>query len=353
MEQQDRFLRACRKEAVDRIPVWFMRQAGRYQPEYRKIREKYSLMEICEIPEVCAQVTLLPVQQLGVDAAILFSDIMIPLKAMGCQVEIKGGYGPVIAQPIRQPEDLHALHPLEPERDLPQTLETIRILRRELKVPLIGFVGAPFTLASYLVEGGPSKHYLRTKSMMYSAPQLWEQLMQTLGDMVITYARAQVQAGAQALQLFDSWVGSLSPQDFRQYVLPTMKRITEALQDLPVPLIYFGVNTAELLPLWKELNVSVIGVDWRIPLAEARKRVGERYALQGNLDPALLFAPWEVLQKRAEEILEEGMEQPGFIFNLGHGVFPEVRVETLQRLTEFVHTYSFGRLQGMGKDDRA
>lgn len=345
MEYNDRFLRACKKEPVDQIPVWYMRQAGRYQPEYRKIREKYSLMEICEIPDVCAEVTLLPVQQLGVDAAILFSDIMIPIKAMGCHVEIKGGYGPVIEHPIRDLSSLKALRPLEPEQDLPKTMETIRILRQELKVPLIGFTGAPFTLASYLVEGGPSKHYLNTKNMMYSSPELWNALMDILGDMVITYAKAQVEAGAQAVQMFDSWVGSLSTQDFRQYVFPTMKRIAHELAPLEAPIIYFGVNTAELLPLWRELPVDVIGVDWRISVSEARKRVGDDFAIQGNLDPALLSAPWDVIERRAREILDQGMEKPGFIFNLGHGVYPSVKVETLQRLTEFVHTYSSSRLK--------
>jgi uroporphyrinogen decarboxylase len=349
LERNERFLYACNRAPVDQIPVWYMRQAGRYQPEYRKIREKYSLMEICEIPDVCAEVTLLPVQQLGVDAAILFSDIMIPIKAMGCQVDIKGGYGPVIEHPIRQMSDLQKLRRVEPEEDLPKTLETIRILRRELKVPLIGFTGAPFTLASYLVEGGPSRNYLKTKSMMFSSPELWKALMDRLADMVITYARAQVEAGAEAVQMFDSWVGSLSPQDYRRYVFPTMKRIAEGLSDLHAPLIYFGVNTAELLPIWRELSVDVIGIDWRISIPEARNRVGSSFAIQGNLDPAILLAPWEVIEERAKEILDQGMEKPGFIFNLGHGVFPEVRVETLQRLTEFVHTYSSNRLKETGR----
>jgi uroporphyrinogen decarboxylase len=349
LERNERFLQACKREQVDQVPVWYMRQAGRYQPEYRKIREKYSLMEICEIPEICAEVTLLPVRQLGVDAAILFSDIMIPIKAMGCQVEIRGGYGPVIEHPIRQLTDVQALRPLEPEADLPRTLETIRILRRELKVPLIGFTGAPFTLASYLIEGGPSRNYLKTKSLMFSAPDVWNALMDRLADMVIAYARAQVAAGAQAVQLFDSWVGSLSPQDYRTYVLPTMKRIVEGLGDLQAPLIYFGVNTAELLPLWRELPVHVIGVDWRISIQEARHRVGPSFAIQGNLDPALLLAPWEVIEERVREILDQGMKTPGYIFNLGHGVFPEVRVDTLQRLTEFVHAYSSRRLKETGR----
>lgn len=344
MKFNDNFLRACRKQAVDHVPVWYMRQAGRYQSEYRKIREKYSLMEICEIPEVGAEVTLLPVQQLNVDAAILFSDIMIPVKAMGIDVDIKGGYGPVIANPIKTVRDVHELHDLEPEADLPNTLETVRILRRELKVPLIGFSGAPFTLASYMIEGGPSRNYYKTKQMMYSAPEVWDALMDKLGKMVVTYLKAQVTAGAQVIQVFDSWIGSLSPGDYRQYVLPTMRRIFEGLQDAAVPTIYFGINTGELFNVWKELPINVIGVDWRVPLDVARQRVGASFALQGNLDPAKLLAPWDVIEQSAQEIIDLGMAQPGYIFNLGHGVFPEVQMETLQKLTEFVHRYSSAKI---------
>lgn len=344
MTFNDNFLRACRKQAVDHVPVWYMRQAGRYQPEYRKIREKYSLMEICELPEVGAEVTLLPVQQLNVDAAILFSDIMIPVKAMGIDVDIKGGYGPVIANPIKSVHDVRQLRDLEPETDLPNTMETIRILRRELKVPLIGFSGAPFTLASYMIEGGPSRNYYKTKQMMYSAPEVWGTLMDKLGSMVVSYLKSQVAAGAQAVQVFDSWIGSLSPADYRQYVFPTMQKIFAGLRDIGVPTIYFGINTGELLTVWKELPVDVIGVDWRVPLDAARKRVGSEFVLQGNLDPAKLLAPWEVIEQNAKEIIDLGMEQPGYIFNLGHGLFPEVQVETLQKLTEFVHRYSSAKI---------
>nr|WP_026174117.1 uroporphyrinogen decarboxylase [Effusibacillus pohliae] len=341
----DTFLRACRKERVEHVPVWYMRQAGRYQPEYRKIREKYSLMEICEIPEVCAEVTLLPVRQLNTDAAILFSDIMIPVKAMGMEVDIKGGYGPVIANPIKQAADVERLRDLDPEADLPNTMEAIRILHRELNVPLIGFAGAPFTLASYMIEGGPSKNYHKTKQMMYAAPEVWNALMDKLGNMIVTYMKAQVAAGAQAVQIFDSWIGSLSPSDYRQYVFPTMRRIFENLQGIGAPMIYFGINTGELLPVWKELAVDVIGVDWRVPLDAARARVGTKFALQGNLDPAVLLAPWPVIEQKAREILDLGMVEPGYIFNLGHGIFPEVKVETLKRLTEFIHRYSSAKLQ--------
>ncbi|TCS74643.1 uroporphyrinogen decarboxylase [Effusibacillus lacus] len=330
---------------MEHIPVWYMRQAGRYQPEYRKVREKYSLMEICEIPDVCAEVTILPVKQLNTDAAILFSDIMIPVKAMGVDVDIKGGYGPVIANPIKEMADVTRLRELDPEGDLPKTMETIRILKRELEVPLIGFAGAPFTLASYMIEGGPSKNYYKTKQMMYSAPEVWNALMDKLGDMIITYMKGQVAAGAQAVQIFDSWIGSLSPSDYRQYVFPTMKRIFEALKEIDAPTIYFGINTGELLTVWKELPVSVIGVDWRVPLDSARERVGTGFALQGNLDPALLLAPWPVIEQKAKEILDMGMAHPGYIFNLGHGIFPEVQGETLRKLTEFVHQYSVSKLK--------
>ncbi|GAX88514.1 uroporphyrinogen decarboxylase [Effusibacillus lacus] len=345
MAFNDTFLRACRKQPVEHIPVWYMRQAGRYQPEYRKVREKYSLMEICEIPDVCAEVTILPVKQLNTDAAILFSDIMIPVKAMGVDVDIKGGYGPVIANPIKEMADVTRLRELDPEGDLPKTMETIRILKRELEVPLIGFAGAPFTLASYMIEGGPSKNYYKTKQMMYSAPEVWNALMDKLGDMIITYMKGQVAAGAQAVQIFDSWIGSLSPSDYRQYVFPTMKRIFEALKEIDAPTIYFGINTGELLTVWKELPVSVIGVDWRVPLDSARERVGTGFALQGNLDPALLLAPWPVIEQKAKEILDMGMAHPGYIFNLGHGIFPEVQGETLRKLTEFVHQYSVSKLK--------
>ncbi|PWI58540.1 uroporphyrinogen decarboxylase [Sulfoacidibacillus thermotolerans] len=346
MIENDLFLRACRREPVERIPVWYMRQAGRYQPDYREVRKKYSLIEICEHPEVCAQVTLSPVQQLGVDAAILFSDIMVPIGAMGLAFDIQKDHGPVIEQPLRQANDIERLKPIDPESDLPYVFETIKILTRELKVPLIGFSGAPFTLASYMIEGGPSRDYLRTKALMYGEPKLWYMLMDRLGDMVITYLRAQVQAGASAIQIFDSWVGSLAPDDYAEYVLPTMQRIFTQLSDLHVPRIYFGVTTGELLTTFVKTGADVFGVDWRVPIRSARARVGRNVAIQGNLDPAVLFAPWAEVQRRAEAIIDMGIEQPGFIFNLGHGVFPATSVEQLQRLTSFVHTYSERALRG-------
>lgn len=340
MTFNDTFLKACYKQEVDRVPVWYMRQAGRYQPEYREIREKYSLLEICKIPELCAEVTLLPVQQLGVDAAILFSDIMVPLGPMGAEYDIVENRGPVLESPFRTAEDVARLRPLSPEEDLPYVLETIRILAKELNVPLIGFTGAPFTLASYMIEGGPSRNYIRTKQFMYSQPDVWRSLMDKLADMIIVYLRAQVEAGAKAVQIFDSWVGALSPQDYLDYVSPTMRRIFSELKDLEAPKIYFGVGAGELLKHWKELDADVIGLDWRVSVADGRARVGERFAIQGNLDPGALLAPWPTLERKAKQIIDQGIEKPGFIFNLGHGIFPEVPGDMLKRLTDFIHEYS-------------
>ena len=339
MNSSNRFLQACNRQAVDKIPVWNMRQAGRYQPEYRKVREKYSLVEICEIPELCYEVSKLPVTQLGVDAAILFSDIMIPVGAMGLNFEIRENVGPIIENPIRSAADVNRLQVFDAQEKLPYVLETIRLLAKDLTVPLIGFAGAPFTLASYMIEGGPSKDYRNTKIMMWQNPELWFSLMDKLGDMVISYLKAQVHAGATALQLFDSWVGSLSTQDFREYVLPTMKRIFSALAETKVPLIYFGVHNGELLSMFAETGATVVGVDWHVPMQVARQRTGGAVALQGNLDPLMLFAPWPEIERRVTEILDAGSIEDGFIFNLGHGVLPGVQVETLQRLTAFVHDY--------------
>lgn len=344
MTFNDTFLRSIRKESVDHIPVWYMRQAGRYQPSYRKIKEKFSLEQITEQPELCAEVTLAPIEQLGVDAAILYSDIVTPIKPMGIDVEIKAGIGPVISNPVRTLADVNALRVPNAKEDLPFVIETIEILVRELKVPLITFAGAPFTLASYIIEGGPSRNYYKTKQMMYSAPDVWSALMDKLSDMILSYMKAHIEAGAQAIQIFDSWVGSLSQSDYRTYVLPTMKKIFTGLQELNVPKIYFGVGTGELLRIWSELPVDVIGVDWRVPLDQARERVGGKFSLQGNLDPAYLLAPEDVRFAEVARILDMGMAQPGFVFNLGHGVFPEADVDVLKRLTDFVHEYSARRL---------
>ncbi|MFC7441658.1 uroporphyrinogen decarboxylase [Laceyella putida] len=337
----DTFLRACRKEPTPYVPVWYMRQAGRYQPEYRKIREKYSFFEMNYIPEVCAEVTKLPVDQLGVDAAILFADIVTPLKPIGVEVEIRSGIGPVIDNPIRRVEDVRRLGELDPVSDIPYIMDAVRILTEQLHVPLIGFAGAPFTLASYLIEGGPSKNYHKTKAMMYTEPEAWALLMDKLGDMTITYLRAQIEAGAKAVQVFDSWVGAVSEADYRQFIFPTMHRIFTRLQETGVPLIYFGVGTGHLLRAFNELPVDVLGLDWRVTITQARTEYGVNKALQGNLEPALLLAPWETLERKAKQVLDEGMRQPGYIFNLGHGIFPQCSVETMQKLTEFVHRYTY------------
>jgi len=337
----DLFLRACRGETTERAPVWYMRQAGRYDPEYRKIKEKYSLLEICEQPELAAEVTLMPVKKLGVDAAILYSDIMNPVASIGIDFDIVKNVGPVIHNPVRTRADVEALRPIDVEGDLPHILETIRILDKELKVPLITFAGSPFTIASYLIEGRPSKSYILTKTMMYTEPDVWHALMNKLGDMVVAYVRAQFANGAKAVQLFDSWVGALSPRDFRTYVLPVIERIFRELSDIPHPKIYFpGVASGELLPLLGGVEADVIGLDWRVSIREGRRRLGERFAVQGNLDPYVLTAPQDVIEAQAAAILDEGMEAPGYVFNLGHGLFPEASLDKLKALTDFVHRYS-------------
>lgn len=341
MVYNDRFIRACLKQEVDRLPVWYMRQAGRYDPEYRKIKEKYSLLEICRQPELAAEVTMMPVRKLGVDAAILYSDIMNPVASIGVDFDIVPNIGPVIDSPIRSKEDIDNLKPIDVEGDLSHILKTIQILDRELHVPLITFAGAPFTIASYLIEGRPSRSYIRTKELMYREPALWHKLMDKLGDMVITYLRAHVQNGGKAFQLFDSWVGALAPKDFEQYVLPTITRIFAELQDLNVPKIYFpGVSSGELLPTLSNLQADVIGLDWRVSIPEGRRRTGGRFAVQGNLDPYVLTAPMDVIKQYAKEIIDEGIKEPGFVFNLGHGLFPEASLDKLRELTEYVHEYS-------------
>jgi uroporphyrinogen decarboxylase len=341
MTFNDRFLRACRKEPVDRVPVWYMRQAGRYDPDYRRIKEKYSLLDICRQPELAAEVTLMPVRKLGVDAAILYSDIMIPLESLGVKFDIVKNVGPVIAEPIRRDADLGRLKPFEPEQDLPYVLETIRLLVRELTVPLISFAGAPFTLASYLVEGRPTRSYRLTKAMMYAEPELWHRLMSVLADTAAAWMRVHVHAGARAVQLFDSWAGALAPHDYERYVLPHVRAVFAALADLDVPKIYFpGVGSGELLPLLRDLPADVIGLDWRVSIAEGRRRTGGRFAIQGNLDPYVLTAPLPVIREQAARLLDEGMREPGYIFNLGHGLFPEASLDKVRALTEFVHEYS-------------
>ncbi len=336
----DTLLRAARGQQVEHTPVWFMRQAGRSQPEYREIKKKYSLEEITHQPELCAYVTKLPVDNYNVDAAILYKDIVTPLPGMGVDVKIKAGIGPVISNPIRSVADVEKLQEFNPEEHVPFVLETIKILTKEqLTVPLIGFAGAPFTLASYMIEGGPSKSYNKTKAFMVSEPQAWFALMDKLADMIITDIKAQVQAGASAIQIFDSWVGALNVEDYRIYIKPIMTRIFSELRETGVPLITFGVGASHLANEWHDLPVDVVGLDWRLSIEEARQR-GITKTVQGNLDPSYLIGSWDEIEKRAKRIVEQGVAHPGHIFNLGHGVFPEVDPDVLKRLTDLVHTYS-------------
>lgn len=317
-----------------------MRQAGRYQPEYRKIREKYTLREICLQPELAAEVTLLPVAQLGVDAAILFSDIIIPIQAVGVPVVLEPNVGPVLDPPMRTLADLEKIRPLQPEEDVPYVLEAIRILRRELKVPLIGFAGGPFTIASYLIEGRATRKFLETKRCMFGASDFWHELMRRLTGVISTFLRAQVEAGAQAVQLFDSWVGCLSPRDYLEFAYPYSRAVLESVADLGVPRIHFGVGTGELLPLLREAGAEVVGVDWTVPLQTAWERVGSGTALQGNLEPHLLLGPPDLYLARTKEILEGVGGRPGHIFNLGHGVLPDTPVDALKRVVEAVHAFT-------------
>jgi uroporphyrinogen decarboxylase len=345
-KMNETFLKAARGEKTDYTPVWYMRQAGRSQPEYRELKEKYSLFEITHQPEICAFVTRLPVEQYDVDAAILYKDIMSPLPSIGVDVDIKTGIGPVIDNPIRSLSDVEKLGEIDPESDVPYVLDTIKLLTQEqLSVPLIGFAGAPFTLASYMIEGGPSKNYNKTKAFMYAEPKAWFTLMDKLADMTITYGRAQIKAGASAFQIFDSWVGALNVQDYRTFIKPTMEKIFTELKKENVPLIMFGVGASHLSMEWHDLPIDVVGLDWRLPIQEARGN-GISKTVMGNLDPAILLAPWEVIEEKAKAIIDQGIQEPGYIFNLGHGVFPEVKPETLKRLTAFIHEYSSQQLKG-------
>jgi len=340
MEMNDRFLRACRRKPVDVTPVWFMRQAGRYMPEYRLIREKYSLLEICYQPELAAQVTLQPVHTLGVDAAILFADILLPVIPLGLGLEFAKGEGPVIGKPVRTMEDVAVMGPVHAETDLGYVLDAIRILRGELNgIPLIGFCGAPFTVASYMIEGGSSREFLKTKMMMYSAPETWHALMEKLSGILSEYLVAQIRAGAQAVQMFDSWVGTLSPQDYENFVLPYSQRVLAAAQAQNVPVIHFGTNTNTLLPLMKRAGGDVIGLDWRIPLDDGWALLGDDVAVQGNLDPAILFAPLPEIKTRVHDILRRADGRPGHIFNLGHGILQHTAVENVKAVVDMVHEY--------------
>jgi uroporphyrinogen decarboxylase len=317
-----------------------MRQAGRSLPEYRRLREGISMLDSCTRPDLITEITMQPLRRYDVDAAILFSDIVVPLRAVGVDVDIKPGVGPVVAPPFREVSDVARLRPLEPD-DVPYITAAVRSLTGELAgKPLIGFAGGPFTLASYLIEGGPSRNHDRTKAMMYGDPGLWHALLGRLADIAIGFLRVQVAAGAAAVQLFDSWAGVVSPADYRAAVLPHTSRIFAALKESGVPRIHFGVGTGELLGLLREAGADVVGVDWRVPLDEAARRVPPGTALQGNLDPAILLAPWDVVQSRARDVLARGRAADGHIFNLGHGVLPETNPDTLARLTDLVHAAS-------------
>lgn len=338
----DRFLRACRREPVDRTPVWFMRQAGRYMAEYRAIRAKHTLVEICKQPELATEVTLQPVKALGVDAAILFADILLPLEPMGAPFEFAAGEGPVIHHPVRTAADVDALRSFDPEEGLGYVLQAIRLIRRELdgKTPLIGFAGAPFTLASYLVEGGKSSNYARTKRMMYREPALFHRFMHLLSEVVRRYLRAQVEAGAQVVQLFDSWVGALSPTDYVEFIQPHVRHILSDLEATGVPVIHFGTDTATLLELQRDAGGTVIGVDFRTPIDQAIARLGDGVAVQGNLDPLLLDAPRPLLTARIDDILARVAGRNGHVFNLGHGILPETSPEAAKFVVEYVHEKS-------------
>jgi uroporphyrinogen decarboxylase len=337
---ESRFVKACLAQPADRTPVWFMRQAGRYMPEYRAVRKQYSLIEICNRPEVAAGVTITAAEALGVDAAIIFADLLLPLEVMGLPFYFSAGEGPVIESPVRSQADVSRLR-TDRTADLGYVSEAVRLVCRHFgsRLPVIGFCGAPFTLASYMIEGGGSRNYINTKKMMYSSPESWDQLIGKLVAVVSEYAAEQVRAGADAIQIFDSWVGCLSVEDYRAYVLPHTTELVKALQKTGSPIIYFGTDSATLLPSMKETGADVIGLDWRIPLDTGWDAVGSG-AVQGNLDPVLLFADWKEIKSRAAEILRRAGGRPGHIFNLGHGILPETPVENVKALAAFVREYS-------------
>lgn len=338
---ESRFVKACKALPVDRTPVWFMRQAGRYMPEYRAVRKRHSLIEICKNPKLAAEVTVTAAEILGVDAAIIFADLLLPLEVMGLPFHFSAGEGPVIERPLREKDDVARLR-TDSAAELGYVAEAIHLVSSHFgeRLPIIGFCGAPFTLASYMIEGGGSRNYVETKKMMYSSPDLWRELMRKLVAVVSEYSQHQVIAGADVIQVFDSWVGCLSVEDYRRYVLPHLTDLIGAIQKSGVPVIYFGTDTATLLPSMKETGVEVIGLDWRIPLNEGWKAIGHRGGVQGNLDPVLLFAGLDELKLRTENILRLAAGRPGHIFNLGHGILPETPVENVKAVAQFVQEYS-------------
>ena len=365
MSQNNRFIRACRREEVDRTPLWFMRQAGRYMPEYRAIRERYSFLEMVKTPDLAAEITLQPVRAFEIDAAIIYADILPPLEGMGLHLSFAKGEGPIIHNPVRTLADIERLVQPEPRETVAYTLDAIQLVQRSLagRIPLIGFCGAPFTLASYAIEGGSSREYRRTKLLMYREPQAWHALMHKLARLVGDYALAQIAAGADAIQIFDSWAGALAPNDYAEYVLPYVQEVIATIKNQEprienqepglrgdssqfsvlgstVPVIYFGTGMTGMLGLLRQTGADALGIDWRIALDDAWVQIGPGYAIQGNLDPHALFAPWPEIERRAADILERAAGRPGHIFNLGHGILTETPVENVARLAEFVHAYT-------------
>ncbi|HEX6821706.1 MAG TPA: uroporphyrinogen decarboxylase [Candidatus Sulfotelmatobacter sp.] len=335
------FVRACKSQPVERTPVWFMRQAGRYMAEYRAVRKQHSLLEICKKPALAAEVTITAAEILGVDAAIIFADLLLPLEVMGLPFHFSAGEGPVIEIPVRAKADIDRLR-TDRAGELGYVSEAVALVAKHFagRVPVIGFCGAPFTLASYMIEAGGSRNYIHAKRMMYNHPGDWDKLMQKLVAVTAAYSVEQVKAGADVLQIFDSWVGCLSVEDYRRYVLPHVTAMVKLLQKTGAPIIYFGTDSATLLPAMKETGADVIGLDWRIPLDEGWSRLDHATAVQGNLDPVLLFAEWNELKSRAQNVLEKAAARPGHIFNLGHGILPETPVEHVKNLARFVQEYS-------------
>ncbi|MCL2102444.1 MAG: uroporphyrinogen decarboxylase [Syntrophorhabdaceae bacterium] len=338
-----RLLKACRREPVDRTPVWIMRQAGRYLPEYRKLREAHDFLTLCKTPDLAAEVTIQPIERFGLDAAILFSDILIPVEAMGVPLEFHEQKGPLLGKQIRAMRDVDSLKTPDPEESMPFVMETIRILRRALdgKAPLIGFSGGPFTLASYIIEGGSSKNFILLKTLMYQAPEIYRALMDKLTRTVISFLNAQIAAGAQVVQIFDTWAGILTRSDYEEYALPYSRRVLEELTRKDVPVIHFANDCAALLPSIKTLPVDVISVDWRLPLDEAAQMAGPEKALQGNMDPTMLFSPPEKIHERVRDVLLRAEKASSHIFNLGHGILPPTDPEHVSAMVEAVHR--FGR----------
>lgn len=341
MPRADRFLKACRREQVDCTPVWLMRQAGRYLKEYRDIRASYSFLEMCKNPELAAKITLLPVSRFEIDAAIIFADILLPLESMGIELNYSQGEGPIISNPVRTSSDIKKLRPIDSSTQLPFLMEAIKITLKELnkEVPLIGFSGAPFTLASYIVEGGGSKHYEHTKALMYNDPMAWHRLMDCLVEVVINYLRAQIGAGVQAVQIFDSWVGCLTIPDYKEFVFPHQKKILEGLKKT-VPVIHFAHNAGHLLELVSEAGGDLIGVDWRTNIDQAWRRVGYKRGIQGNLDPVALFAPFDMIRRQVKDILDLVAGRNGHIMNLGHGILPTTPVDHVEFFVNTVHELS-------------